>query len=157
MGSPNTYSKKGEYEKAIKYYKKSVRLAEKIGDKSGLSGSYLFLGKHYIKTKNYYQADLFLSEALAISINIGDKHTQMSVYKELSILDSINNDFLSAYQNYKKYSTIKDSIFQKENTKQITEIQAKFDMERQEKENFLLKEQQVKNEMIMRQKTECFF
>ncbi len=135
------YSKQEQHEKAIEYYKKAVKTTEKIGDKKGLSLAYLALGEHFIILKNYSQAKLFVQKTLSISTEIGDLHTQMSAYRCVSEIDSINNDFFAALENYQKYNILKDSIFKKESNDKIVEMQTKFDTEKKEKENQLLKEQ----------------
>ena len=150
------YSDKQELENALEYYKKAIKLAEKIDDKNGLSGAYYFIGIHYKQIEKFKQARLFFDEALSISLNISDLHTQMLVCKELSFLDSAENNYLNAFLNFKKYSILKDSIYHKEKAEQIARIQIKFDNQQQEKENLLLKEQQEKSQIII-QRQKIFF
>jgi len=151
------YDKLEQYEKAIEYYKKAVKITEKIGDLKGASLTYLALGTHYLNLKNFQQAELFFKKTLEISTEIGDLHTQMSAYKDFSELDSTKGDYLNALENYKKYNELKDSIYQLESNEQILEMQTKFDTEKKEKENLLLKEQHEKQELVnQRQKIFIF-
>ena len=150
------YSDKQELDKALEYYKKAIKLAERIDDKNGLSGAYYFIGTHYKQIEKHKQARLFFDEALNISVTINNLYTQMLIYKELAFLDSTENDFLNAFVNYKKYSGLRDSIYQKEKSKQIAEIQVKFDNQQQEKENIILKEQHEKNQIIIQRQKIIF-
>ena len=49
------------------------------------------------------------------------------------------NDYRNAYQYHQLYSQIKDSIFNEESSKQIAELQTKYETEKKEKENKILK------------------
>ncbi len=142
------YGEQKQYEKAIEFYKKAVKITEKIGDRKGASLAHLALGKHYVEIGNYSQAELFMLKTLEISKEIGDLHTQMSAYKNFSELDSTKGDYLNAFENYKNYNLLKDSIFKLESNEQILEMQTKFDTEKKEKENQLLKEQHEKQELV---------
>ena len=67
------YSNQGNYEKALDYYAKSIKIREEIGDKSGTGGSYNNIGIIYDQQGNLEKALENYSESLKISEEIGDK------------------------------------------------------------------------------------
>ena len=66
------YHDKGEYENAIEFYTKSLKIKEEIGDKSGISGSYHNIGAIYQQKGEYKKAIEFYNKSLKIKEEIGD-------------------------------------------------------------------------------------
>ena len=74
-------------------------------------------------------------------------------YIGLSQLDSILGNWNSAYLYHKLYSKVKDSLFNEESNKQMTEMQTKYETGKKESEIKLLqKEQEVQRTEVNRQK-----
>ena len=69
----NLYLSLGEYQKAIKYYEKSLEINAAIGDRSGIAGNYRNLGSAYSYLGEYQKAINHCQKALEISTAIGDK------------------------------------------------------------------------------------
>jgi signal transduction histidine kinase len=65
----------------------------------------------------------------------------------LSKYDSLEGNYKEAYENLNYYTLIKDSILNEKSSGQIAEMQAKYDTEKKEKENQLLKQQNEINEL----------
>jgi len=144
-------------ENAIFYFEKAIDVFNELGNKTRLSITYLTLSNYYNKLENYIDARKYLKLSLDISLEIGAKHTLMKIYKEMAILDSVDGNFNSAYENIKKFSNLKDTIFKSEKSEQIAEMQTKFNTEQKEKENELLKEKNAKNELLNQKKNILIF
>jgi signal transduction histidine kinase len=84
------------------------------------------------KAKNYFN----LCYELATKINYPDLRQRALL--SLSDLYQKNNDFKKALIFYKQSIAIKDSIFNVNQTQQIAEMQALFEVDKKEKENLIL-------------------
>ncbi|OFY62911.1 MAG: hypothetical protein A3H98_00795 [Bacteroidetes bacterium RIFCSPLOWO2_02_FULL_36_8] len=77
-----------------------------------------------------------------------------NVYNALSQLDSSLCRWKAAYEYHKLYSEIKDSIFNEESNKQITEMSTKYEPEKKEQQIKLLnKDKVIQTKDLARQKT----
>jgi serine phosphatase RsbU (regulator of sigma subunit) len=137
---------------AIQYFQDAISVFEQTGNKNGLSVTYLTFAYFYRDINQSLKAKKYLELSKQISEEIGAKYTLMTVYRELAYHDSLDGNYLSALMNYQLHADIKHDIYQSEKTEQISEMQVKFDTERKEKENELLKEKNKKNELINQRK-----
>ncbi|MEM3493683.1 MAG: tetratricopeptide repeat protein, partial [Thermoplasmata archaeon] len=69
------YNDKGDYEKALEFYTKSLELREKIGDVWGIAISYNNIGLLYQDKGDYEKALEFLTKSIELAKEIGDKST----------------------------------------------------------------------------------
>lgn len=146
------YSKK-EYKKSIEYLERSLIVCEEIGDKWRYTTALNRLGQCYYFLGDYNQA----KEYFILSLNNAKKVKAIKImkdcYQNLAWTDSALGDYLSAYCNYKKYSEIKDSVFNIDKSKLITEINTKYETEKKEKEIELLnKEKAISQNKLLVQK-----
>jgi len=142
---------------AIKYFEKAVSVFKKLGNKNSLAITYLTLSYYYRDIDDFLTAKKYVNLSFEMAKELGTKHTLMKLYKELSFYDSNEGKYFSAFENYKKFSNLKDSIYKTEKSEQIAEMQTKFDTEQKEKENELLKERNVRNELINGRKNILIF
>jgi len=139
LGSFGTYyTKKGDYNKAIENYFKALALKEEIGDKHGIALAYHDIGNLYIKQKRFPEAKKKLLLSLDISKEIESKPFILKAYRSLSTCDSIQGNFKSAYEFHHLYSVIKDSIYNQESNKAMTEMSTKYETEKKEQQIKLL-------------------
>ncbi|TNJ41475.1 tetratricopeptide repeat protein [Tamlana fucoidanivorans] len=123
---------KGNYLDALMYHKKALDLREGLNQKRELSFSYHELGKNYLELKNYTEAEVWLRNSLAITEAIGDKEKSKENYVLLSRLFSETGNFKEAYQFSKRLLRVKDSLYNTVKSRQIQELQAKFDLEQKQ-------------------------
>jgi tetratricopeptide (TPR) repeat protein len=148
----STFKLKGEYSKALQYFTKSLKIKEKRGDKKGIANTYTGIGELYILLKNYNKAIEYFIKSLYLAEEIGVKDKIRDCYLSLSETYSLTGDYKKALEYSNLYSAIKDSILNDEKFKTITEIQTKYETEKKEKENELLKKDlsiKEKNEQIL--------
>ena len=74
-------------------------------------------------------------------------------YKSLSKLYAATGEYDKFLNSFENYADLKDSIFIEENAKQIAEMQTKYETEKKEKENILLKKdieiQETRNQRLI--------
>jgi tetratricopeptide (TPR) repeat protein len=132
---------KNDFDKALEFYFKSLKIKEEIGDKNGMANTYKNIGMLYTSQKKYSEAREYLNKGLAVSKEIGTKEYIKENYSGLSQLDSTLGNWKSAYHYHKLYSLYKDSIFNEESSKQIADMQTKYETDKKEKENQILRQE----------------
>ena len=148
------YSIKKETKKALDYFYQSLSIYKKEENKNGLALVLNNIGDIYVKTNDENQAIKYLNESLEISKQINYNETIFLIYKSFSELYLNNKKYKKSLRYYKKYYTLKDSIFNKDSHKQITELQTQYDTEIKEKKiQVLSKDQELQNIILKKQKT----
>ena len=104
------------------------------------------LGNISVIEKDYKAAENYLMESLFLSKKINNKTLILSSYEYLSALYQEKKDYQQAFNFYQSFSELKDTMFNEENSKLITEMNTKYTTEKKEKEIELLK----KNEDIQK-------
>jgi serine phosphatase RsbU (regulator of sigma subunit) len=128
------------YDVALREFETAVSLYEELGDKENKALTLIYMGEVYRKQANYPRAVAILDTALAIAKDIRSRERVKLCYKELAFTYAASRDFEKAYQHFQYYSAEKDSLLNEESSKQITEMQTKYDTEKKEKENQILKQ-----------------
>ena len=147
------YDNQGDYPQALDYYFKALRMAEKCGDKSVMAINIGNIGELYTIQKKYNEARIYLNNALQLDKEIGNKDGKKHRYSGLSILDSTLGNWKGAYEYHKLYSEMKDSLLNEESSKQIAEMQTKYETEKKEQQITLLnKDKELQSAELNRQK-----
>ncbi|MCD4795200.1 MAG: tetratricopeptide repeat protein [Bacteroidales bacterium] len=142
------YDAWGNFYKAREYYEASNKIKKEIGDERGIVLTLLSIGNSYKKSLDYqtalkyYNLSLKKAEALKLTIIVKD------IYENISETYSLSGSFELAYIFQKKFIILKDSIFNENIHKQISELQTKYETEKIEKEL------QVKNLQIEKNNSE---
>ena len=133
------YEEKDNYNDALKYFQQALQYKEEAGDKWGISNTCLSIGSIYLKIKNYSLAFQYIKKGLDIAIKIGAKELIKDGYEKLSKYYSLNKNYEKALEYYELYAIEKDSIFNEKSNKTISELQTKYETEKKEKENEILR------------------
>ena len=140
---------------ALFYFNKALIIYEKLEDNGGLAMVLGNIGEMYNKKGNYSKALEYHKRSLEIAIEIGDLFNIENGYKNFSVIYTNLNDYKNAYKYYQLYSEIKDSLFNEESSKQIAEMQTKYETEKKEKEIALLnKEKKLQNVELAKKQAE---
>jgi signal transduction histidine kinase len=147
------YAKKGNYNLAIDYQKRSVALAKKLDAKMDIGKSLLGLGDTYFATDNipaslttYKEAEIYLKNAEA-------RDELKDTYKGLTKTYERMHDYTNAYQYQSLLLDIKDSIYNTETDKKLSSLQFDYDMTKKESQiSLLTKDKALDEAKIQRQK-----
>ncbi|MBI2259198.1 MAG: tetratricopeptide repeat protein [Flavobacteriia bacterium] len=145
----NNFSTLKQYDSSLYYYNESQKIREQMNDISGLLNIHTFKATLYNNTKQYQLAIQSAKEALRIAKILKAIDNQRSAYLNLSLSHAQIRDFKNAYLYHKLFVQIKDSVFNSENRKEMTEMLAKYESEKKESQIELLK----KNREIQQQKS----
>jgi tetratricopeptide (TPR) repeat protein len=155
LGSVNETLNK--FEEALEYLNKSLENFEEIGDKKGVSVALSSIGLIYFKQKKYEQSAAYLDKALLVAKEINSRDIIMQIHQNLGEINFLKGDYKKAYEYNQLYSTEKDSLLNEESSKQIAEMNAKYETETKQKE---IEKQAIeiekKNANIAREKTQKF-
>ena len=137
---------------AINYFNKSLQLREKLNDNYGIASVRQNIGDLYLSTGNLTKAEKNLRQGLQLAKKTNAKELEMKGYKALLSFFAFrkNTDSIIHYQ--KLYSISQDSIFNSRITKEIADIQEKYNTAKREKEISQQKEQLLKNELEIKNK-----
>ena len=129
-----------EYEKALKYFTLSLNLTKKFtpDDKSTIAIAFQNIGETYGNLGNNLQAKEYGLKAKDIFQQLNDKANLSTTYFNLANICIKLKEFETAVDFYKKYVSLKDSIFDEDTKNTIHEMSVKYESEKKEQENQLL-------------------
>ncbi|MBI4930151.1 MAG: tetratricopeptide repeat protein [Bacteroidetes bacterium] len=160
MGVAASYSLLGDvydvmenFETAMKYFLDALAIHEKLEVKYGIAANLTSIGVAQIHLKKYHEAIETLNNAFDLSKEMGSKEGTSECYQGLSRAYFNLNDFKRAYEYHKLYSETKDSLLNEESSRQIAEMQTKYETEKKEQQIHLLnKEGELQKSEVRRQK-----
>jgi hypothetical protein len=82
-----------------------------------------------------------MEKGLLLAKEIGAKQLLLDAYKGLAEANEKMSDYKNAYKYHQLYSKFKDSIFNEKSSKQIAEMQTKYETEKKEQQISLLQKQ----------------
>ncbi len=127
------------YNKALEYSFKSLKTSEEMQEKAGIANTSNNIGELYMLLGNYNKALPYFQRSLKLAEEIEAKSLLINSYQSLSNLYSAQENYQKALDYFKLYTATKDSIFTEESSEKIAEMQTKYETEKKEKENEILK------------------
>jgi len=141
------------YQKALECFQKAFDILEKIEDKQGMAMSLNNISGVYLEKKDFVSAIESSQKGLSIAKEMNSKQDLKDSYKNLADAYGGLNDFKNAYEFHKLFSEMKDSLLNEESSKQITEMQTKYETEKKEQQITLLnKDKELQDAQLNRQK-----
>ena len=143
----------GNYDTAIGYLKKAMILAKESQTQLGVPLIEQNIGYAYSLQKNYPEALTWFKQAELTADKFGaDQYTFGEIYNRRASLDSAMSNFESALKYRTKFQLINDKSSSENVTKQVTELQTKYDTEKKDFQlNILGKTDSIKSLQITNQ------
>ncbi|MCE2995999.1 MAG: tetratricopeptide repeat protein [Cyclobacteriaceae bacterium] len=110
---------------------------------------YNSLGKTYYAMKEYAKSKGSLEEAIAIAEKVKMNEEMRDTYLSLARVSDKLSNHIEAYRYQQLHTAYADSVRSKERTSQLTEMEVRFESERKEKENQLLKKDNDLNRLYI--------
>lgn len=151
------YLKTQNLELAEENISRALAIAREIGDNFSLFNTLNTLGQINLEKQAYKKSNKYFKECLAISKQLKMKYVQKYLYHKVAITFAKMGNYAKAYEYTQFYIEEKDSLYSLETKKQIEELSIKYQTEKKEIENQLLKENQLLNELELRQKSTLLF
>ncbi len=128
---------------ALAYLLRALALDKEQGNFYEIAISYNEIGALYIKMKKYDEGLVNINAALSIANGNRMKGPAKMAYKRLSEYYELMNNYEAAYENYQLYSSMKDSMFNEDKSKEIGKLEAKYEFEKAEHERKRLEKEQA--------------
>lgn len=124
------YYAKKEYNKAISYYKLAEQYSLKSNNKYHLITNYNSLATCYKELKEYEIAKNYSEKSIAISKEVGSVERELFCHETMADILFSMGDYKNAYASFQNYASLKDTLFNQDKNDAIAEMQAKFDVEK---------------------------
>lgn len=101
---------KGDYDKAIDCYNKSLKIRKKIGDKNGVAKSLNNIGLVNRVRSKYFDAINYYNQSLKIKKEVGDKKGIASTLNNIGSIHQIQGNYDQAIEHYSKSRKISEAV-----------------------------------------------
>lgn len=128
----NIYVGKGQLDEALKYYDESLRLSAAEGDDYGRTVSLISIGDVYYKRKQFDPALDYYRQALEVVRRTGAVDYEQLTLQRLAAVSQQVGDYQSALDYFERYTILKDSLYNQENTKKIVEQRMQYEFDKKE-------------------------
>jgi tetratricopeptide (TPR) repeat protein len=132
------YKKMEEYDSALIYQTRALAIRERSPNNSEHAATLQQVGHTNYLLQNYSTAKVQLKKALKLALETNSKPVLRDTYASLVDIFEEENDYQQAFEYQKLWTTIKDSLFNTNVSKQINELQTKYETEEKEKQIVLL-------------------
>jgi two-component system, NarL family, sensor kinase len=136
-----TYRNTKNYDKAMQVFERSYVILKASNNKIWMGELLSDMGAILTEQKQYTASINYLKDAMNLLKETGNKNYIKETYYNLSRAYEGMDDYKNAFENYRQYTLYKDSIFNKDMVSKTTEMQAKYETEKKEKEIAAQKEQ----------------
>ena len=137
------YQAQGNYAEALKNLSASLKIKEEMGQKQGIAHSYINIGNLYTKLGNLRNSKEWLQKGLQLSKEVGVAKDIRDAYAGLAVTDSASGDYRRAYEHYKLYTVYKDSLFNEENTRKLTQTAMNYEFEKKQDSIHMVNEKEI--------------
>lgn len=141
---------------AKEYLARAKKLNEEYNNKKELAFGIIYLAGIYREEGNTKEAETFAINGLNIAIRINAQQQVMEARQVLSDIYLSKGNPAKALDEYKKYTAVKDSLFNQEKSKQIAELQTRYETDKKEKEILLLRQENELKESNL-ERNQIFF
>jgi tetratricopeptide (TPR) repeat protein len=104
------YQDKGEWERAIEYYERSLALKEKAGDEYGMAPTFHDLGLMYQYKGKLDKAIEYHRRSLAIMARMGDQHGMSRIFNSLGDVYQAKGEWERAIEYYERSLAILEEV-----------------------------------------------
>jgi tetratricopeptide (TPR) repeat protein len=132
------YLQKEDYPQALQKYERSLEINQEFQSKRLMITSYNGLGQVYTKQHNTAKAIENYRHAQSLAQGSGIRPALQMSYQGLATVYGDMKDYANAYHFQQLSNTLKDSIFNAENTNKIANLRVHYETERKENEIKLL-------------------
>ena len=145
----DSYQNLRDSKKAVFYISKAYDIYVKTENTYGIALTLNNLGDFYEMEKNYVKANEYYKKGLEEAEKIGANDRILAAYKGIYKSNKALSNFKEALIANELYQKMNDSIYNVESSKQIAEMQARFDTEKKTKEiDILTKDQKIKEDEL---------
>lgn len=135
------YTLQNKFSEAEKYLLQSLHIRKRLKDSFALALNYSDLGSTYTSAGNYEKAKACMDSSNTIAVRMGYPELTRNNYEVLSEIAEKQGRYQLALDYFRKRTGLQDSIFSLEKTKQIEELNTRYETEKKER---MIQEQEHK-------------
>ena len=106
----NPYNSLGDFQKAIEYLERHLKVSKEVGDRAGEGSAYSNLGNAFMNLGDFPKAIEYHEQHLKISKDVGDKAGEGKAYGNLGSAHKLLRNFQKAIQYYTNSATTFEHI-----------------------------------------------
>lgn len=130
----NLYRRMGELDQALGYVQKAVNHYRETKNMNQLPAALRMLGLIYNRQLKYDQALACMLESQEIGERAKLTNGIQFLYEDIAQTYENQHDYKNSLRYYKKYMTLRDSVYNNEKSKQIFELETKYQAEKKQSE-----------------------
>ena len=144
------------FSNAKENFNASLVLFESISDKRGIVASLINIGTIELNQKNIAKAKEYANRAYSLSKNDERGEILKDIYSLLAKIETSAGNYKLAFEHYKVFIQLRDSIFNEENTKKTVQMQMQFGFDKKMAADSIAnaKAQELKEVEIAKQRAE---
>ncbi|HZY82595.1 MAG TPA: tetratricopeptide repeat protein [Cyclobacteriaceae bacterium] len=140
------FDKLGRKKESKEYLLRAISLHEKYDNKKDLSFALRYLSGVHRGENNLAEAEKTATRALDMATKINARQQMLEAHQELSKIYEAQGKFAKALEEFREYDIVKDTLFEEQKTKQIAELQTRYETEKKESEiRFLRQENELQD------------
>ncbi|MCB0767956.1 MAG: tetratricopeptide repeat protein, partial [Flavobacteriales bacterium] len=128
----SVYADLGDEDRAMDHYQRSLVLKKELEDQAGIISSTTNIGNLFRKQGRYKEAIQWCTEALRLAEEVGVMEHEMACNECLYAAHKVAGDFAQALRYRERAETLRDSLFNNENTKKITRLGMQYEFDKKE-------------------------
>jgi len=131
-----------KFNKATDCYSEALKISQHEGNfQLGEQAAYNGFAQTYTQTGKYAEAEKMFDKAFNLSKIVEDNEQNLLLWQTGMELYEKNGNFKRAFDCSKQYYSLKDSMFAQEEKRQVNELFTKYETEKKEHENTILKQE----------------
>jgi len=138
------YQLEHKYQQAIQKYNEAKFISESTDKQPMLGMVSNSLGATFLLANQLDSASYYLNRSLELRLKENNYFSLRHTYKNLSLLAEKRGNFAESLRLFKLHKQVTDSLYQTQRAKELAEIQARYDTEKQEKEIINLQQENEK-------------
>jgi serine phosphatase RsbU (regulator of sigma subunit) len=140
-----------KFDQALSYQLKSFNLCKEIGFRRGLVNAAGGIGNVYEQKKEYEKALIYYEQMLSIAKELDYKTGVSDAYSNHASVYTKLKQFEKALEYTELFHNAKDTLLNKDNFKQVAELNTRYETDKKEKEILLLTKDQELNAKTIKQ------
>ncbi|MGZ3865691.1 MAG: tetratricopeptide repeat protein [Bacteroidia bacterium] len=133
-------SKTKKYDEALLHFEKALNINIESGNTSEIANLYNCIAEIYISLKRSDKALEYSKRSIEEAMKANSAYDIKEAYLVCKKAYEMQGDYKTALEFYSKYVNLKDSLFGTESSKQLAEMQTKYETDKKESENKILQE-----------------
>ena len=125
---------KGDMQMALRYDQEALELQKSQNNPRGEAEALNNLAYVYREMEEWEEAEKLAQKALEIAQRINERNIKLKCLINLSTITSHQEKYKQAFDYQRAYIYLKDSLYNEENQRVTSEMEARFDAERKEKD-----------------------